>query len=60
MAKTTLQAKYSKAELIAAAETAFGVRPEVVQATLTVNKINEATKDEAAALIKQFLAREVK
>jgi hypothetical protein len=54
------EAKYSKEELMAAAEAAFGVKPEVVMAAMKMVGITEATKEEAKAAIDKFNKKEVK
>lgn len=47
--------RYPAADLIAAAEAAFGVRPEVVHAALFLAQLTEATRDETRAAIDRFL-----
>ena len=54
------ETKYSAAELIGAAEAAFGVKPEVVATALKVAKLSEATKAQAEAAIEKFMKKEVK
>ncbi|WHH58309.1 hypothetical protein [Petroclostridium sp. X23] len=54
------EAKYSKDELMVAAEAAFAVKPEVVMAAMKMAGITEATKAEAKAAIDKFNKKEVK
>jgi hypothetical protein len=56
----TVEALYSKEELMAAAEVAFGTKPEVVAAALKMAGKIQATRPEADAAIKAFLKKEVK
>lgn len=51
---------YSIEELIMAAEATFKVKPEVVAAAMKLAGLKEATKDQAAAIIKKFIEKEVK
>lgn len=51
--------KYNLQELMAGAETTFGVQPEIVFAALKTSGISEATIEEAKAIIDEFNTREV-
>lgn len=50
---------YNRSELLTAAETAFGVKPEVVAGALAKAGKTEMTKKEAEKAIKDFLEGEV-
>ena len=54
------EAVYTKDELIAAAETVFNVKPEVVAAALKMAGKSEATKTETETAVKDFMQKEVK
>lgn len=51
---------YTAAELATAARAKFGTSPEVVAAALKTANKEKATLDEAAAIVKAFLEREVR
>ncbi len=53
-------ALYTANELAAAARSKFGTTPEVVLAALKTAGKEKAALDDAAAIVKAFLAKEVK
>lgn len=50
---------YAATELVASAESAFGVRPEVMAGALRLAGRDNATRTEAKAAIEAFLRRKV-
>lgn len=50
---------YSREELMAAAQSVFGVRPEIVAGAFRLKGKDAMTRAEAEAAIREFLRREV-